>query len=150
MTVPDNIQAILDEAVDAFEAKFTRIVHGNYAYAPTKEKYVEILSGQAADKSWFCYCLTPEYAIEMWKVQISDYASSRSGTLFWRVRPEIDHWDCALRGDALNSHPVEFLRVWKVYSRLLISDKPETVPAILPPRVGIQERGYAAIPAVES
>lgn len=140
----------LTEFIDAFESRFAKVVHGNHAFAPTNEPYVEFISGgHNGGLPFECYCLTPEYAVEHWIASVERYAKDRVGVLYWRIRPELDYFDYELAHDYASANGNK-LRVWKVYGRLLISDKEAVRPAILPVRTSVQELGYTTIPAVET
>src|SRR5262249_37008810 len=66
---------------------------GDCAVAPTGETYEEIISGVRVERQgrpqWL-YASTPELAIKAWRSAIDEYAHGKFGTIFWRIRPEID------------------------------------------------------------
>lgn len=103
----EEAQAKLDEACKVLEASFVVYpVIGDNAISATGEEYAEVFTPLAD---------TPEEAVAAWKdVAISGYAYDRKGTIYWRIRPEID----------VGSRDTTFEGQWKVYSRFLISDKP--------------------------
>jgi hypothetical protein len=76
---------------------------GCFGTAPTGEKYREITSGMRGAKFD-----TQQEAIDVWAYRIMAYAHEHKGMLYWRIEPEIDSYN----------------GFWRVYSRLLISDKP--------------------------
>lgn len=99
----DAAVVALREARERLERRFKPYTHiGDSAYSPTDEEYVVLTSG-----NWYPLATT---AIEAWEREIDEYAKSKSGTLYWRVVPELNR-----------DHR---MMTWHVYSRLLISDKP--------------------------
>ncbi len=97
-------------AVREFERD--RIVLDGYDYgiAPTGEPFIKIVTGEVvAEGEDEPFSSTPEDAIQRWFDGATKWAEDKSGTLYWRVRPSVE---CSYDGR------------WKVYSRLLISDKP--------------------------
>ena len=89
-----------------------RIVLDGYDYGvtPTGEPFVKIVTGEVvAEGEDEPFSSTPEDAIQRWFDGVTKWAEDKSGTLYWRIRPSVE---CSYDGR------------WKVYSRLLISDKP--------------------------
>ncbi len=89
-----------------------RIVLDGYDYsiAPIGEPFIKIVTGEVvAEGEDEPFSSTPEDAIQRWFDGATKWAEDKSGTLYWRVRPSVE---CSYDGR------------WKVYSRLLISDKP--------------------------
>lgn len=69
--------------------------------APTGEPYTELPA-----KEWYP---SREAALDAAKAAFDEYAEGKTGTLFWRVKPELGQ---------------DYKNGWKFYMRLLISDKP--------------------------
>ncbi len=86
---------------------------GDRAFAPTGEEYIIMFSGE-----WVWP--TASAAVIEWMRCIDAYgaAQPKGAALYWRIPPEITEWKGLLRGK------VRAPSGWKVYSRLLISDKP--------------------------
>ena len=78
---------------------------GDRAFAPTGEGYITMLSGEQA---W----PTASAAVIEWMRSIDAYGKTKpkGAVLYWRIPPEIERDHRAM--------------TWRVYSRLLISDKP--------------------------
>jgi hypothetical protein len=114
-------QRLLDEVRKRLEAHFTVYPFvGTSGIAPTGENYCEIVSGLRPE----VLHATPEDAIADWEKLIDTYATQFDPlpdegryTLYWRIMPEIDYWEGS------PDHP---RTGWKVYARLLISNKPVT------------------------
>ncbi len=129
----EEIAFALDQARREIEGRFVVGPLGNWAESCTGEPYTEVLSGgQKADGDVTpCLCASPQIAIRLWKDAVEHYARARAGTLYWRIEPEIDSIRYCLDVDE-NGKFVghrDFLSVhvregWRIYSRLLISDKP--------------------------
>jgi len=127
----------LDEAQREIESKFTLGPEGNHQFSATGEEYAEIVSGGRLEEYKYpCYCTSIEAAVRLWKEAVEKYTSERTGTLYWRVKPEIDLTFIFIPVDEkgeYNGHP-EFRDsavrpTWRVYSRLLVSDKPQICDA---------------------
>lgn len=90
------------------------------AYAQTGDEYVEI--GAKG------FCSTEENAVLCWEAAIREFAEGRTGKIYWRIEPEMKEMtlyeDASwfIDGASPNYQPVT---VFSVYSRLMISDKPE-------------------------
>lgn len=91
----------LDEMCRDFESRFTVYPHcGNRTLAPTGEPYVVVTGGPYDSEA---ACLAGLQAL------LVKYAQDKAGTLYWRVRPEVER---------------DFrLMKWRCHARLLISDK---------------------------
>lgn len=107
----------LDEAIKLVESRFIVGPAGNYSEAPTGEPYVTIVGGGIKEEGELfpCYFLSEAFAIQFWLDAVNKYSEGKSGTLYWRVKPEM----------------MGRKKVWLIYSRLLISDKPQIQSAIL-------------------
>ncbi len=104
----------LDEAVAEIEAKFHVVGGLPIAFAQTGEPYLLftfIGRGEA---------ITETSVVEAWRHAVAAYAKDRPGTLYWRIRPEIE-WDFP---------PLDVPAV-KIYSRLLISAQPVLYPDLV-------------------
>lgn len=117
----------LDEAIAHVESRFTIGPDGVTSRAPTGELYVEVCTGGTKDEGERrpCWCLTPELAVEFWSAAVWKYAGLHGPdqdrkTLYWRIRPELESLIVP------SGHPaiVPDMKLWSVYSRLLISNKP--------------------------
>lgn len=121
-----NENLTLDEAVAEVEARFKIGPKGFARLAPTGEEYVELISGGIKKEGERSLILadTPELAIRYWLNAVWDYAGlhgpdQERKTLYWRILPEMD--------ELLVRHPEtpkEEFSYWRIYSRLLITDKP--------------------------
>jgi hypothetical protein len=128
----------LDEARRELECRFA--VHpeiGNNALSATGEEFIVILSGGMKEEGdpLPIICSSPEIAIRMWLDAVLKYAESKHGTLYWRIPPELESVTYVSENysqlpedtrDAWAKHTY-----WVVYSRFLISDKPQVRPAIV-------------------
>jgi len=147
----------LDEARASIEDGFKIGPIGNYWQAPTGEPYVEVLSGGAKTEGANCPCLcaSPELAIKFWLEAMREYAPPADRkTLYWRVPPEMsEHAILPVNPDGSFTGGKEMRammtrKVYYVYSRVLVSDKPQIQPATLPRRVSVQDAGYLRVGAV--
>lgn len=111
----------LSAAVTDFESRFV-VRHETQAarLAPTGEPYTVVVSGgDCADGEHRpILCATPEIAVRFWLRAAHDHAEGKTGTLYWRVRPVLESATVSQGADAPRT-------VYSVYSRLLISDRPE-------------------------
>lgn len=155
----------LDEARRAFESRFTVWPEiGNYALAPTGEPYVAVCSGGIKPEAELTPAvgLTEESALKLLIAAWNEYADGKSGTLYWRILPEIGSLayfgEGVFAADAVGRTDQErkdFYRhvFWKAYSRLLISNKPVIQQARIEPnlarRQSIQEFGYLKVGAIQ-
>lgn len=108
----------LEEVVAEFEAAFPAVVDGfPSALSETGEPYTVICSGGPRPESSPVPALyaSRSLAIRAWLEAVRAFAKDKTGTLYWRIRPEIDSIETKA---AFPSVPF-----WAVYSRLLISDK---------------------------
>jgi len=104
---------LLEMAADAFEKgtperrSLTRGRSLAAAFAITGEEYVEFLG---------CGSTALE-AVSAWLKGVQEYKDGKpdGSILYWRIEPEIDCFVDFREGKY----------IWKVYSRLLLSDKPE-------------------------
>lgn len=62
-------------------------------------------------KSFMGYDSTRAEAVKSWLASALKYANSRTGTLYWRTKPELD---CRVTSDGRED--------WMVYSRFVVSD----------------------------
>jgi hypothetical protein len=131
----------LDEARRQFESRF-EVWHeiGDHSLSPTGEPYVEVCSGGVkGDAERIAAVGTSEAAaIKLWLQAANEYADGKTGTLYWRVVPEIDSINVTLEGYDSDHGLTDELRDayykrknWIAYSRFLISDKPRIRSAIL-------------------
>jgi hypothetical protein len=83
----------------------------------TGEEYTEIVNGDAVSEDGpRIFYPSAEGAIQAWLTGIVKWAEDKPGTIYWSERP------------SLEKHPDGCS--WKVYSRLLISDKPIVTPTV--------------------
>jgi hypothetical protein len=142
----------LDEAVKAIEDRFVCLDGPADTFAPTGEQYLAVCSGGLKHEggSVPALCTTPEIAIALWlrevktlgeriaeEESVTTIASAENPLgqrqthlrLYWRIRPE-------LGDDLIRINPdTEFARderVYLVYSRLLITAKPEVARFLEP------------------
>ena len=113
----------LDEARAELESRFIVADVGNNYWAATGEPYVVIVSGGIKEEGCpvVCLCSSEAHAIRLWRDAVNEYAKEKSGVLYWRTPPQLERRKIAR----------DFFYV--VYSRLLISDKPQIQPQVLPP-----------------
>jgi hypothetical protein len=112
----------LEEARAKLEARFKIGPIGNGPIAPTGERYVEIRGGGSPREGEPCpvLCSSEQMAIKQWLLAVEEYAAGKSGTLYWRIVPELgDQED----GSGWQHGPADVWKLYSVYSRLLISDK---------------------------
>ena len=130
----------LDEARSVVDQFFLVGPKGNDRLAPTGEEYIVICSGGIKSD----YDLTPALAstealaVELWMRAVREYAAQfdrTTCTLYWRIVPEMDKaYFLSVDEDGKFEFEEElrksFTRVtYRVYSRMLISDKPQIQPA---------------------
>lgn len=95
--------------------------------APTGDPYVALCSGGVKGKGdqFPCLCASKDIAINVYRITLFDYVSSRPGILYWRVEPEIigPH---TFSDEATGHQMFEATghQMFYVYSRLAISDRP--------------------------
>src|SRR5688572_2478199 len=100
----------LEEAIRIIEDRFPCKMGQPAAYSETGEGYVQInSSGPSHEGAHHQIYSTTEEAVGNWLDAVSDYAKDKTGTLYWRVRPEL------IRIPGQNGY--------SVYSRLLISNQ---------------------------
>src|SRR5262245_26320789 len=101
----------LDEAVAKIELRWPAHPDlGDNARSATGEEYVVITSGGVCKEgASFKFFPTEAEAIDRWLASVLAYGEGKTGTLYYRVEPE-------LAGDQEG---------YTVYSRLLISDRPQ-------------------------
>jgi hypothetical protein len=106
------------------DSRFETIDGIPWSRAETGEFYLTVVSGGIKPEGvpHPITCSTPELAIKYWLEAFKEYASDKSGKLYWRERPEVNGWEY-LRGFR-GQEALIVERHWVVYSRLLISDKP--------------------------
>jgi hypothetical protein len=130
----------LDDARASFEDGFRLGPRGNYSHAPTGEPYVTVCAGaiKAEGELSPCMCSSPELAIKLWLQTAREYAPpSDRKTLYWRELPVLDEGymlrvapDGSSELDA-SLRRASTIKVYAVYSRFLVSDKPQIQPAML-------------------
>ena len=130
----------LDEARLQIETWFKLGPQGNYAQAPTGESYVEVLSGGVKDEGEHIplLCSSPELAVELWRKAMFAYAGppDKGKTLYWRIPPEMNgQWIMRIDASLEVARSKEMRRMlsrrmYVVYSRVLVSDKPRIQPAV--------------------
>ena len=106
---PSAMVSLLKSAVSSFENGRTVVDGFPSALSQTGEEYTKIVNGAVVSEGSLCpTSSSPEDAIQAWLTGIVKWAEDKPGTIYWRSRPELESI-----GDGR----------WKVYSRLLISDK---------------------------
>lgn len=100
------------------------------ALYPTGEEFVEIgIDGIMGEDRFPGFATSETAAASAWVAAVLRYATGKKGTLYWRERPAIAAFDVFL-DNSLHypdfPHGKHFCarRVFKVYSRLLITDRP--------------------------
>lgn len=103
------------------------------ATSQTDEPYeIFSMAGPVTEGEFFHFASAESIAVSAWLSAMQDYLRDRPGTLYWRIEPEIERFDqhiyCA---DHFNlelkiNDPRGYIAVpvWRVYCRLLVSDKP--------------------------
>lgn len=134
----------LEEARADIERRFT--VHptiGDQSVSPTGEPYVVVTTGGPRDEGDTSRCMATSEAaaIDLWHEAMVAYVSGKGGTLYWRTVPVVDFFEYRPVSDE-DFSVIGSRKLWLVYSRFLISEKPQRR------RISIQERGYRTIPAV--
>lgn len=122
----------LADAVADIETRFPVKEGRTDSRSQTGEEYAEVVSGGIKPKGdhFPLYAATPALAITAWHQAVLDYAEGKTGTLFWRCRPELGEVVLVQKGiDLSHLSPNEAATfdtpLWRVYSRMLISDLPE-------------------------
>lgn len=114
----------IDEMRKEFESRF--VVHpslGDRSPAPTGEKYTELMSGFIPTIGRNPPLYQDEAScIEALLETLTKYAIGKTGTLYWRIPPEVGFEIYKL--DPSRGWMGPELKIWKGYARLLISDKP--------------------------
>jgi hypothetical protein len=101
----------LPEIVTYIEMQFPVKEGQPCSVSQTGEDYTQLYSSGVAQEGSACQLYPSEkQALAAYKASFDEYASSRKGTLYWRIRPELT--EIPEKG-------------WSVYSRLLITDKDE-------------------------
>jgi len=120
----------LEEAVAQFERG--RVVVDGFptTRSQTGEPYEVIYSGtlsptKEGQPDEFGLYATEALAARWWLESIRLYAANKTGTVYWRMRPSLEDFPV---GDKIPGLPR--VKCFRVYSRLLISDKPPDVPAL--------------------
>jgi hypothetical protein len=133
----------LEAARSLVDSWFAIGPQGNHSKAPTGEYYIEIVSGgfrlyEAEHQPCGASCLSEETAVDLWLQAVRDYAADKSGTLYWRIPPEMGEVMLLQVKDngerftmARDGFVIKPYRYYRVYSRLLISDKPQIMPACI-------------------
>lgn len=111
----------LEEAVAEIESKFTCVDGPPYAWGPTGEAYVVVSS--TIELSMVPLDKAEQTLIKVWQRDFWWYAHNKEGTLYWRVRPEIEE-GTETNPIIISSSPTPIMTI---YSRLLISSKPITL-----------------------
>lgn len=108
-------QKQLDHVTKQFESQFhVYPVDGNHLLSATGEEYIEVVAGQIgrAEGQSIPAWPTAAEAVKAFEQSLAHF-NGATGILYWRKRPEIERHEGQ----------------WKVYSRFLISDKPDKYPA---------------------
>lgn len=112
---------MLDEALARIDRK--QVDGLSMAYSQTGETYTVIVSGgvKPEGERHPILCSFESEAVKHWLAAFNEYAKDKAGTVYWRVRPEMNSWVVYEEGDTRREFGD---RVYVVYARLLISDKP--------------------------
>ena len=107
-----KLERLLTAAADCLEVGRNAVEGLPCFLSQTGEEYVVITDGgrKREDQDYAATHESPEMAIMCWLYFAQQFCSERSGTIYWRTRPEIV--------DAPDLSGIH------IYSRLLISDKP--------------------------
>lgn len=106
----------LSEAKAEFEKGF-KVKMGLPSYrCQTGNTYMVITAGglKAEGEPMIGWMPTKAQAIKAWLDRCKQYAQSRTGTIYWRELPTLEH-----REDSLGKS------TWEIYCRFAISDQPE-------------------------
>lgn len=111
----DYIESRFPNSVDMTRAESAAkfVAEWKPAFAPTGETYTEFCPHRAPDGEFVGNYGSPEEVIAAAKQQFDAYAADKTGTLYWRIKPEVD---CFRAGKNAGC--------WMFYMRLLISNKP--------------------------
>jgi hypothetical protein len=143
----------LDEARADLEAMFLSGPSTKCYKAMTGEHYVEVVSGGVKEEGerYPILCATPELAVSYWFTAAVEYAMNvsmdyyltqndpifdhdrykRHGfTLYWRIVPELDEVTLVLADCPVREKVWMQRKFWYVYSRFLVSKKPQTQQAM--------------------
>lgn len=116
----------LDEAVLALErADSVKSVKAGspMAFCQTGSEYIAIYSGGAAvNHRRPIWAATESLAISLWLDAAMKYASYQSGTLYWRLKPELNSITIDDRSLGI---PHEATTLYSVRSRFVIDDRAE-------------------------
>lgn len=104
---------VVDMTDEASASKFIPASEWKPQFAPTGESYVVFTPHRTPELVLRTEYKTPEAVISAGKEQFEIYAADKTGTLYWRIKPEVECFK-----DGKNA------RCWMFYMRLLISDKP--------------------------
>lgn len=126
----------LDEAVAEFEKDFD-VVEFNPdtsrpGFAVTGEPYHQVVCGgvMAEGECGGVWCATESMATRFWFQAARDYAAavnvSQKARLYWRVRPEPGIREMP---NPLAKHGVPAEKIYSVYSRFLVTSRPEMEPS---------------------
>ena len=109
----------LKEATEYFESIWPPKDGLTGPLAQTGEPYTVIVSGGIKEQArrFPIWCSNITFAVNLWRKAIDDYADVEDGMLYWRNKPSL----CTL---AIKDKE-QTTRLYTVYSRLLISDRPE-------------------------
>jgi hypothetical protein len=129
----------LNDTVKIFESLFSEVVAGlSQRYSQTGEEYTEIFNwgprreGESAQLQDFAtgkivlgltIHATESDALSQWLKEATAFAApllTIGAKLYWRTMPETDYGHV----DIYATNGLFRVPTWKVYSRLLISDKP--------------------------
>lgn len=97
--------------------------------AQTGEPYVQItVSGIHSEESFISgFTSSIDSACAALLSHVYKHAEGKGKTLYWRITPEIEGFTLYREASSINDKPYPYFKaipVWKVYTRLLVSDKP--------------------------
>lgn len=135
----------LEEAVARLEALLPCVEGIPVATSPTGEPYVTLsIGGRIYEGERHIFTSSPEHAVQCWYENVLKYWDERKAewalrtscnanpkepqwTLYWRILPQLDSVEASIYLDGFVS---ERHSIYKVYSRLLISDRPVIWPTL--------------------
>jgi hypothetical protein len=95
----------LEEATESIGRRFATVPGLACSRSQTDEPYVEILTVSKP---------TMAAAVADWLEKVEVYLAGRAGTIYWRVKPALSKSENG----------------WRIYARLLISDRPVVFPSL--------------------
>lgn len=111
----------LDDALKSIAARWKCVDGLPLSVCQTGDTYMTVKSGGIFEPDSTIKstpCGNPDAAIMQWFGHVMRYGLSRKGTLYWRIKPELEH---ETRDKA---------EVYQIYSRLVITDKPVIWPTL--------------------